>query len=351
MSIGAGKRAYVYGRTRLEVAQKLRDALKRQDDGEPVAASKETVGTYLIGWLVGVKPSLRPGTHLRYQQLVTQHVLPKHGTLPLKGFTAAHVQRVIAAMLDAGLAPSTARQTRAILHKALKQAVQRGLVARNVVDGAPAPRVERREMKSLNAEQAMRLMDAAQSEPLGALYVLGVSSGLRLGELLGLRWADVDLERRTLGVNVTLQRVGREYVLAAPKTKQSRRLVTLPAVAVEALRRHRTQQNADRLRLGGAWLHPEMVFTTELGDYVNGTNLRHTFNPMLKRAGLPRIRIHDLRHSAATLMMANGVHPKVVSEMLGHANIAITMDTYSHVGESMKRQASDALDSVFSTAR
>ncbi len=351
VTLGGGKRSTVYARTRPEAAQKLRDLLKQRDDGLPLAPTKATVAGYLTEWLDGMKPSLRPGTHLRYEQLVLQHVLPKHGSTPIKGFTAAHVQRVIRAMLDAGLAPSTARQARAVLHKAMKQAVERGMVARNVVDGAPAPRVERHEMKSLDAEQALRLIDAAQAEPLGAIYILAISSGLRLGELLGLRWSDVDLERATVSVTGTLQRVGRAYQLCAPKTKQSRRLVTLPVVAVDALRRHKAQQNEARLRLGGAWLREDAVFTTEMGEYVNGTNLRHTFNPLLKRAGLPRVRIHDLRHSTATLLLSQGVHPKVVSEMLGHANIAVTMDTYSHVSESMKRQASDALDAAFAAGR
>jgi integrase len=210
------------------------------------------------------------------------------------------------------------------------------------------PRVHHREMGVLTEEQVRVLLAAAAGERLEALYVLAHATGMRLGELLALKWSGVDLEEATLQVRSTLQRTKAGYTFADPKTARSRRAVALSATAVEALRRHRIRQAKERLQLGEVWSNLDLVFTDEVGSPLDGISvLRYAFHPLLKRAGLPIIRFHDLRHTAATMLLGRGVNVKVVSEMLGHSHISITLSLYGHVLPHMQREAAAAMDAVF----
>jgi integrase len=226
------------------------------------------------------------------------------------------------------------------------------MIARNPAAVVTPPRAARHEIRPLTPEQARVLLAVCEGERLGALYVLALTTGMRRGELLGLRWADVDLVARVLGVRSTLYRAEGRLVLAEPKTARSRRLIHLAPEAVAALRAHRDRQLQERLQLGPAWDAHDLVFANELGRPIEAQNMiRRSFYPLLERAGLPRIRFHDLRHSTATLLLTSGVHPKVVSEILGHATIGITLDTYSHVLPAMHREAVGAMSSLLSGSR
>jgi len=220
-------------------------------------------------------------------------------------------------------------------------------LARNVASLATRPRIKRQEMVTLSPEETRSLLAAAAGDRLEALYVLAVTTGMRQGELLALRWRDVDLQTGMVQVRTTLQRSKDGFVFSEPKTDRSRRQVALTKVAVAALRRQRIAQAEERLRLGGMWEDNDLVFANELGKPIEAGNLlRRSFWPLLERVGLSRIRFHDLRHTAATLMLGRGVHPKVVAEMLGHSQIAVTLDLYSHVTPTMQREATAALDAV-----
>lgn len=202
------------------------------------------------------------------------------------------------------------------------------------------------EMRALSPQQARALINAAAGDQLEALYVLAVSTGMRQGELLALRWRGVDLDAATLSVTATLQRSSRGFDFGDPKTYGSRRQIALTGAAVEALRSHRSLQLEERLGCPH-WQDMDLVFTTEVGTPIEATNLiRRSFHPLLERAGLPRMRFHGLRHTAATLLLGQGVHPKIVSEMLGHSSIAITLDLYSHVTPTMQDQAVAAMDTA-----
>jgi integrase len=233
----------------------------------------------------------------------------------------------------------------ATLHKALKQAVADGLIPCNVTDAVKAPRPVKKEIRPLNAEQARILLDTTRGDRLEALYVVAVTVGMREGELLGLKWEDLDLDAGKLAVrrSLSITRDGTAYEL--PKNGKGRS-IKLTARAVEALKRHKAAQNVERLRLGTLWQDHGHVFLGHAGQSMRAWSL--TGGPvlrLLKRAGLPEnTRFHDLRHTCATLLLGRGVHPKIVQELLGHATISITLDTYSHVLPGMGDQAATAMD-------
>ncbi len=292
-------------------------------------------------WLKdSVRDTVRPGTYERHQQLVGLHISPALGRLKLKGLTPAHVRWLYREKLDAELAPATVHKMHVVLHKALDQSVRDGLIPRNVTEAVKVPQAGRREILPLSAEETKKLLDAAHGDRDEALYVLAVTTGMRQGELLGLRWEDVDLERGVLRVRHTLTRVRGKVFLGEPKTPKSRRSVKLTATAVEALRAHLSRQMEEIDRMGSLYQEGGLVFATEKGTPVNPTNLRkRSFAPLLAQ-----IRFHDLRHTCATLLLGSNVNPKVVSEMLGHSSISITLDTYSHVLPDMQDSAAQALE-------
>jgi len=347
ISLDHGKRKYLYGKTRQEVGRKLTVTLKARQDGLPIPGERQTVGQYLEKWLESARPSLRPRTWLRYEQLVRLHAVPHIGKVALARLSPDHLQRLYANRLEAGQSPASVVQLHAVLRRALNQATRWGLVARNVARLVTPPRIKRQEMATLSPEQARAFLGAARGDRLEALYVLALSTGMRQGELLALRWRDVDLEAGRLQVKATLQRTPEGFVFAEPKTARSRRQIALAGTAVEALRRHRVNQAEERLKLGAAWENDDLVFTNEAGQPLDGTRVSSgSFRRLLEEAGLPRIRFHDLRHTAATLMLGRGVHPKVASEMLGHAQVSITLDLYSHVSPTMQTEAAAALDAI-----
>ncbi|MFQ5382815.1 MAG: site-specific integrase, partial [Dehalococcoidia bacterium] len=231
----------------------------------------------------------------------------------------------------------------------LKQAVRWNLIPRNPVDGAEAPRPKRPELRTLTPDEVRKLLAFVEETPRFALYALAVTTGLRRGELLGLRWDDIDLDRGRLTVRRTLQQVkGRGQIPLEPKTPRSRRTVALSALAVEALRRHeRLQEEASR-QAGSAWQDTGTVFATSVGTPFEGGVVSRTFQSDLSTAGLPRVRFHDLRHTCATLLLEGDTNPKVVQEMLGHSTIVLTLDVYSHVLPHMQERAATVFDRVLS---
>jgi integrase len=226
------------------------------------------------------------------------------------------------------------------LHKAMKRAARLGLVVRNVTELVDVPRVRPVEIHPLARQQAQRLLEVAAAHRLEALYVLAVATGMRQAELLGLRWADIDLDAGVIRVRTQLKRnLNKEWVLHEPKTRRSRRQIALAQPAAEALVRHREQQQAERAFVGAAYVDRGLVFCTELGRPLIRGNVYRGFLRLLARAGLPQVRFHDLRHTCATLLLSMRVNPKVVSGMLGHASVSITLDIYSHVIPDMQQDA------------
>jgi integrase len=273
------------------------------------------------------------------------HIKPVLGRLKLKKLTPTQIAGFYQDKLAAGLASASVNKLHVVLHKALDQAVKWHIIPRNVAEVVKAPRPSPEEIRPLSREQAKVLLEVAQADRFEAIYVLAVTTGLRQGELLGLKWEDVDLEEGVVRVRRTLTRHKARLLLGEPKTKRSRRTVRISETAVEALNKHLAHQVGEKKHLGELYRDQGLVFATQRGTLVNPTNLRkRSFKPLLKKAGLPAIRFHDLRHTCATLLLSSNVNPKIVSEMLGHATIAITLDTYSHVLPNMQESAARALE-------
>lgn len=353
MSLGDGTRKSFSGKTRLEVQRRLTEALRDRDKGLPIIRDeRECLAHYAPSWLAMIKPTVRPSTWQRYEELCRLHVLPILGTTPLTRLTVQHLNALYAAKLAEGLSPRTVRYIHATLHKALHDAQAMSLVQRNVADLATAPRPRRAEMQTFTPEQARRFLDQTHGDRLEALYVLAITCGMRLGELLALRWSDVDLEHGYLIVQRSLRRSKGTWIYTEPKTVHGRRKLVLTGIACEALHRHRARQATERLALGSIWTNSELVFTNEVGQPLPGTTIyRERFLPLCRHAGVPTIRFHDLRHTAATLLLLQGVNAKVVSEMLGHASVTITLNLYAHVLPDMQKDAAAALDRLLLQAQ
>src|SRR5215210_4244746 len=340
------KRKTIYGKTRKEVANKLAKALSDREGGLIFDAEGLKLREYLSRWLEdSVKDTVRNTTYERYEQIARTHIIPMLGDVKLKGLSPTHVRGLYKEKLQT-LSPRTVQYIHVTLHKALKQAVNDGLIPRNATEAVKPPQVRREEIRPLTSEQVKQLLDAARGDRLEALYALAVHTGLRQGELLGLKWEDVDLESGSLHVKRTLTTARGGPRLAAPKTKGSRRRVSRTRGAVDALRAHLARQLEEIDRASSLWQENGLVFASETGDPVDRRDLTsRQFKPLLKRANLPqKTRFHDLRHTCATLLLTKNVNPKVVSEMLGHSNIAITLDTYSHVLPNMQDSAARALE-------
>jgi integrase len=311
-----------------------------------------SVGDFLEDWLRAITFSLRPRTFRRYCEYVRLHILPTLGEVRLITLDARQIQLLYSEKIAQGLSPMSVLHIHRVLRCALGQAERWGLVATNAAQQADAPRPERVEMTTLSPEEARRFLLAASADRLEALYVLAITTGMRQGELLGLRWHDIDLEQRSIRVTGSLQYVpGKGLSLATPKTRRSRRHVLLSEIATHALEQHRTAQSVE-LANSAIWDDNDLVFPNRRGRPMYATNmLTRSFAVVLETARLPHIRFHDLRHTAATLLLGKGIHPKVVSEMLGHANTSMTLDVYSHATPTMQRQAATAFDQIFLSDR
>lgn len=335
------RRAY-YGRSRREVQEKLQRALREVQDGVQPGTRRDTVGGYLASWLEAVEPSVRHSTFRRYRQIVTHQLTPQIGRTPLSQLTPADVEAMLRRLAADGLSSRSVHHVRAVLRTALARAARHGLVARNAAALAEPPHVERREVRALDPAEVRRFLSALEGHPLRCLFTVALATGLRKGELLGLRWSDIDLAAGTLTVRRSLQRIEGKFRVVEPKTAKSRRTVPLPGVAVTALAEHRQAQAS--APVVGAY-----VFTTADGQPFHGTTVWRALQSVLEAAGLPSMPFHALRHTAASLLLAEGVHPRVVMELLGHSTIALTMNTYSHVIPALEREAADRMERMLTS--
>ena len=304
------------------------------------------VREYLRRWLRDyASQSVAESTYVRYEQIIDQHFIPALGSLRLKEVRATHIQAVHTSFLEQGLSKSTVQQHHRVILESLKHAVEWQLIATNPAAGVRAPRPDRREFKVLKAEEVGRLLSAAEGDSqLRVLLHVAVMTGLRQGEVRALQWADIDLDQGVIQVT----RSARDYpargvVFSGTKTHRSRRPISLAAATVKLLRRQRVAQTERRLRAGPDREELDLVFSRPDGTPLRARKLHRDFKNVVASADLAPLRLHDLRHTAATLMLKNGTNVKVVSERLGHATVAFTLDRYAHVLPDMQREAAEAL--------
>ncbi len=345
---GKQKRKCIYGRTREEVAAKLARVIQAKADGLPVTNDRITFGQFLDKWLEdSVKSSVREATYYRYTREVRLHIEPTLGKIKLARLSPGDIQALMNGKLKEGLSPASVRHMHAVIRRALEQAYQWQLVPRNVAKLVRPPRVQRYEAKTLSPEQAAAFLEAVKGDKLEALYTVAMALGLRRGEALALKWEDIDMEAGTLRVRHTLKSLpGGGWDLTEPKSRQSRRTLGLPQFALAALRDHRKRQLEEKLKQGKQWQDHGFVFTSVIGTPLDGDNVYKLFRRLLKDNSLPDIRFHDLRHSCASLLLAKGISPRVIMETLGHSQISLTMDTYSHVMPVLMKEAADAMDAI-----
>jgi integrase len=338
-------------RTRKEAESQMAQWIADGERGMAIAPSRLTVGEYLQRWLDALE-GVEPPTRRRYADLVRLHIAPQLGGRLLAKLTPLDVQALYADRKAAALSPTTINLLHNVLHRALKQAVEWDLIARNVTERVKAPRPKASEPVTWDAGQAVRFLAIAERTPDAALWWVALTTGMRRSELLGLQWSDVDLQRGTLNIHQARKRgEGNRWETGAPKTRKGRRQIVLPPSAIEALRAHRTRQLEQRLALGAAYQDQNYVFAGALGQPVHPNSLQSCFERLVKAAGLPRIKLHGLRHTNATVSLASGEHPKIVQERLGHSTISMTLDRYSHVTQSMQQEAAGRLETLLQTTR
>jgi len=350
------KRKTLYGKTRQEVAMKLAKALSDREGGLTFDAGGLTLGKYLDSWLEDcLRPLVDAGkmvhsTFVRYEGIANNHLKPALGYRKLKTLTRAEVRRLYTEK-DKALSPRSVDYIHITLQKALNQAVIDDLISRNVASGErPRSSRNQEEAKALSPTQVRALLTAAHEQRNEALYIVAVHTGLRQGELLGLRWTDVDLDTGKLSVRRSLKVTNYGLTLGPTKNKASRRSVPLNRSAVAALKTHRLRQNEVRLRLGELWEDHDLVFPNRVGKPINSSNFYHReFTVLLKKAGLQDqgFTFHSLRHTFATELFRRRMHPKIAQSLLGHSSITQTMDRYSHLLEDVGGDAVEGLDESF----
>lgn len=390
---GKRRRKTLYGRTKREVQTKLRETLQRIEHGLPPLPEKETVGEYLRRWLAVKKGHLRPRSYESYEQTVRLHLLPGLARKRLVKLTPRDVAAWFQTHRAQGGGPRAIQYARSVLRAALNQALCWELVSRNAAALTDPPRHRAREIQPLTPEQAKALLATVAGHRLEALITVALGLGLRRGEALALQWDAVDLDAGVLSVRHTLERAGGDSAarkslaverdrlrsllqaatdrmtrrrleeslaetrlklkafqgavrFAEPKSERSRRTITLPGVVAAALRKHRARQLEERMAAGSRWRESGLVFTTSIGTAIGTHSLHRTFKALLRRAGLPDIRYHDLRHTAATLLLAQGVDPRTIMETLGHSQISLTLNTYAHVVPALQRTAAAKMDKI-----
>lgn len=346
---GKPVRKTFYRKTRKEAYKALLEASVQKKDSLPVNSSKQTVKDFMIRWVEDcVKMSSALRTYECYAGIIRNHIIPEIGLIKLNKLNAQHLQHLYMKKREVGLT-RTVELIHAVTHIALNQAVKWEILPRNVATLVDKPRVPKQEFKVYNPEQATRFLAVAREDRYYALFTIGITCALRKSEILGLKWSDYTPKDRTLQIQRQLQWIKGGFIFTKPKTKQSRRIIIVPVLVAEALEEHRKKQQDEMDAAGPLWKDHGLIFTTNRGTPIRGSNLaRRHYNPLLEKASLERIRLNDLRHTAASLLFLKETHPKLVQALLGHSNIRTTLDTYTHFYPAMKEQTAVKMDEIFS---
>lgn len=352
---GNPKRKRVYGKTRTEVQEKLNKIIYEINTGTFIEPTKITLGEWLQEWLKGRKPHLEESTWTSYEIMIRRHINPVLGNTKLKNLQPHHLRSLYNEKLEngrvdgkGGLSPRAVHYIHSIINAALKQAIKERLINFNVAEVVELPKMKKHEMRPLNDEEIDIFLDEASKTRHYTAYMLELGSGLRRGELLGLKWQNVNLEEGKITVLEQLVRSKEKgLIIKNLKTKSSRRTIPLPSDVAKQLKVYRKQQLKEKMLLGPAYQDNDLVFCNPDGKPYDPRAFTKHFERLVKRAALPEIRFHDLRHTYATQLLKSGVHVKVAQQLLGHSSITMTLDTYSHVMPGLMDEAAERLNGIF----
>jgi Site-specific recombinase XerD len=370
---GRLNRQYVYGKSRQEVADKILKMQHEIKTGTYIEPTKVKVGEWLDLWLQEyMKPSLRPTTFGSYEHIIRTHIKPELGDIILKDLRPEHLQKLYNEKFrkgrvdgTGGLSAKYVRYIHNLVHESLDQAIKNQLIARNVSEATTLPRQEKKEIRVLSVEEQRRFTEVLENDPWGSAIKLDLASGLRLGELLALKWKDIDFEEGVIRVRSSLARVKvfenennpvpssntkrkeTTLIFQEPKTKSGKRNIPIPDNILKELKEHLERQENEKNFMGEAYVDYGLVFCTQYGTPIEPRNMMRRFYQLVSDAGLQKANFHALRHTYATRALEAGIHPKVVQEILGHSNISMTLDIYSHVMPELKKEAAGKLNHLF----
>ena len=351
---GKQKRKSFYGDTKKEVTRKMTEFKHKMNIGEYIEPSNMKLSEWLERWLEGRKSTLAYNTFKSYKSKIKKHLNPVLGDISLKDLKARHIQEMLNHKLEhgklngkGGLAPVSVNLLYRILHAALEQAVKENLLPSNPCKAVETPKERNREMETWNSQQVNKFLEAAEESKHHALFYIALNTGMRRGELIGLTWEDIDLDKQKIEVKRQMVRTDNGLEFKEVKSEASKRTIPLTDNVVKFLKSHKIKQGEKKLSAGAAYNDRDLVFCNKAGHAIDSTNLNREFKRVIERAKVPDIRFHDLRHTFATLFIENGGAIKTLQQILGHTSVTITMDTYSHVTEEMLSEAAQNIDEMY----
>jgi len=344
ISLG-GRRLTKYGKSQKEVREWIKEMLAKIDGGLTYEGTTVTLDRFVELWLSGKELSRRPKTVIQYRQIAETHILPTLGKLRLQEIRPAHIKQLYILKKAEGRGDRTVQMIHTALHNILKQAVREGILGRNPVEAVERPKVEQVEMQTLNDEQARGLLISAADSPFEAVYYLALTTGMREGELLGLKWSDLDWNKGVLHVQRQLQQIeGQGYVLVPPKTKAGRRQIKVGSGTLKQLEAHRNRQDLQKASAGERWQENDLIFPTTIGTLLDYKRVTAEFKRILKNAGLPDIRFHDLRHTSISSLLEMGMPINTVQRRAGHTKASTTVDIYGHASVRSQEDAAEKIE-------
>ncbi len=334
--------------TKKDAEKRLSELLHQLDTGNFMKPSKTTLQEYLEKWLLDYATSnLSPRGFERYAGIIRKHLIPDMGNIILTQLRPEHLQKHYTARLNQGLSARTVRYHHAVIHRALQTAVKWGLISRNVADDVDVPRIHRTEMQTWDEDDVTRFLAVAKDSPYYVLFYTALFTGMRRSELLALRWQDIDFIFSQIYVTRSLHHLkDGSYIFTEPKSARSRRTIALSPSAILTLKGHKEKQSLERDMLGIPLKNDGLVFSNIEGNPLRPNTVTRAWTMLSARAGVKVIRLHDARHTHASLMLKQGIHPKIVQERLGHASIQMTLDTYSHVAPGLQETAATRFDDM-----